>query len=130
MIPTEFLRARYAEEENAARIAAATPRAAMNITRWHPAHVLADIASKRKILELHESWPVLIRRPEPEVVLSTDGLGQVFASVSERMEWITNQEYRKRFGDEPPTSPIILALLQPYAEHPDFEERWRSWTAQ
>ena len=50
---TDFLLARIAEEENAARIAETQPHAAMNITRWHPAHVLADCNARRRIVAMH-----------------------------------------------------------------------------
>ncbi len=55
MTIVEFLLARIAEEENVARLAAARPEAAMNITRWHPTRVLAECAGKREIIELHGS---------------------------------------------------------------------------
>lgn len=46
----EFLNAQYDAEENAARIAAGQPMAAANVSRWHPRHVLADLASKRAVM--------------------------------------------------------------------------------
>lgn len=90
-----------------------------------PASVLADIAAKRRIVELHEQWPVLVERP-PELVLSDPSdLGSMSVKMTQQIRWATEQEYRNRFGDEPPTSPIMRALVSVYADHPDFQEIWR-----
>lgn len=136
---TEFLTARYDEEEAVARgVLVQWPGGSvhgweMDTCTWDsfdyavslsPERALADIAAKRAILALHESWPVLVEG-KPEFETSSD-VADMTMRVSQQMVWLTNQEYRKRFGDEPPTSPIIRALLQPYAEHPDFDPAWRT----
>lgn len=35
------------------------------------------------------------------------------------------QEYRAKFGDEPPTTPVLRALAPPYADHPDYRDEWK-----
>jgi hypothetical protein len=98
-----FLTARYDEEEDAARIAAATPDAAQNITRWHPAHVLADIAAKRAIVEEHTC-----QCPDPDC-------GDCGACSG------------YHHADPTPAPCTTLRLLvQPYAERPDFDPQWRA----
>lgn len=85
---------------------------------------LADIAAKRKIIEISEQWP-LLAETEPE--FSTETIGDDYVtSMSKQIAWITNQKYREAFGDEPPTTPVIRALIQPFSDHPDFQEDWRS----
>lgn len=87
---------------------------------------LADVAAKRKVIELHELWPILVSQPEPpKPDWQTDGMQGFSFAYAERVAWLTTQEYRTRFGDEPPTGPIISALIQPFSDHPDFEEAWR-----
>lgn len=85
------------------------------------ARVLAECEAKLRILELHESWPVLVETP-----LRTEFNVETFAArAAQQIAWQTTQEYRKRFGDEPPTSPILRAMALPYADHPDYREEWR-----
>ena len=92
---------------------------------YDPARVLAEVEAKRRIVALHEQWPVLVEGP-PEVEMGdpTD-LGSMAARMAQRVAWLTTQEYRKRFGDEPPTSPMLAALAEVYADHPDYDEAWR-----
>ena len=87
-----------------------------------PERALAELAAKRAIVALHESWPVLVEG-KPELEASSDA--DMTMRVSQQMAWLTNQEYRKRFGDEPPTAPMLGALAQVYADHPDYREEWR-----
>lgn len=87
--------------------------------------LLADIAAKRRIVELHEQWLILVERP-PELVLSDPSdLGTMTFKMTQQIRWATEQEYRKVFGDNPPTSPIMRALVSVYADHPEFQEAWK-----
>lgn len=94
-----------------------------------PAYALADIAAKRAILEWHQNWPVLV---EKQPTFDQPAMATDFSSVTEsvtvrlsrQIAWLTEQEYRNRFGSEPPTGPIIRLMLQPFAEHPDYDPKW------
>lgn len=87
--------------------------------------VLADIAAKRKIVELHEQWPTLVESAPKLVRVDASDPDSVAFKMTQQIMWATEQEYRNRFGDEPPTSPIMRALVSVYADHPDFQETWR-----
>lgn len=90
-----------------------------------PARVLAEVEAKRKIIAFHDQWPVLVTT-EPKIEFSGgDGVEAYTARMSQQIDWQTTQQYRARFGTEPPTAPMILALAQVYSGHPDFEEEWR-----
>lgn len=140
---TEFLRARIAEDEAQANevVAMARDAAAERPDRtlyahhdgaiWRPsvsvgaARVLAECEAKRRIIEWHKSWPVLVEtQPQFE---TTDAASPSLMSfkMTQRIAWLTQQEYRARFGDEPPTAPILLMLALPYRDHPDYDEGWR-----
>lgn len=94
------------------------------IARHDPTAVLSDIASKRSIIEFHKQWPILVDTPaEFESDTSAD-LGSLTVQMSRRIAWLTEQEYRDRFGDEPPTGPILLALASAYRGHPDYQQEW------
>lgn len=95
---------------------------ALYIARVDPAWTLANIATQRKIIEINEEWPILV---ESEPVFATD-LASSAMSMSQQIAWMTNQKYREVFGEEPPTTPVIRALIQPFSGHPDFQEEWRS----
>lgn len=100
------------------------PDAWAHFDQWSPTFALAQIAAQRKVIDLHEQWPVLVEQPDPGEVV-WNGMHDTVLQISTRINWLTTQEYRKRFGDEPPTGPIIKALIQPFSDHPDFEEDWR-----
>jgi hypothetical protein len=123
----EFLRAALDEDERVALEAVDDyyyldeGEATLRFLEYHdPARVLAEVAAKRAILDLHESWPVLV---ETEFS-TTEDADRMTLQMSKRIAWLTNQEYRARFGDEPPTSPIIRAMAQPYAGRPGWREEW------
>lgn len=91
-----------------------------------PARVLAECEAKRRIVELHQSWPVLVDGPpELEQLEDAADANAMTLRVSQRLAWLTQQEYRARFGDEPPTAPMLAALAAVYAGHPDYREEWR-----
>lgn len=134
MTPIEFLHARLDVDEQIARKCfdtredwVAQPRAfgGMELTGMSGARVLREIEAKRAILRLHESWPTLIQT-EPTFEVdhgSTDPFSAVYR-VSQKMAFLTNKEYRDRFGEEAPTGPIIRELLKVYRDHEDFQEEW------
>jgi hypothetical protein len=86
----EFLTARYDDEEVAARLADGEV--------WKPAHVLADITAKRRIVEKCNDTI----QGEPDMA-GYDGESPVVLSED-----------------------ILCDLATVYADHPDFREEWRS----
>lgn len=100
-------------------------RTAAHIARLDPTRVLAECEAKRKIIEFHKQWPVLVRT-EPKLEIGPDdGLTQYAARMAQRLDWLTQQEYAKRFGTEAPTTPMLRAMAAVYADHPDYETAWR-----
>lgn len=99
---------------------------AEHIARHDPVRILAECEAKRRIIELHESWPVLVSKPPKLEENASAGTDRMVVQLTQQLQWHTQQEYRAKFGDEPPTAPILLALAQPYASHPDFHEEWRA----
>jgi len=95
-----------------------------HVARWSPARVLAECEAKRRIIEWHKSWPVLAET-RPELVSATDDDPMhVSLRMTQQIAWLTHQEYVERFGEEPPSAPILRMLAQPYREHPDFDPAW------
>lgn len=90
-------------------------------TQWP--RQLREVAAKRAVIEFHKQWPVLVEGP-PKYETDTNGLDAVSFKMSRQIAWATEQEYRKRFGDEPPTTPIMRALASVYSDHPDYNEAW------
>ena len=121
----DFLLARIAEDEADARMANGAPPP----RHWSaPTRVLAECEAKRRIVELHRDWPVLVERPtefEPSFGADPPFVDQVTYRASKQIAWMTEQEYRNRFGDEPPTAPMLAAMAVVYADHPDYREEWR-----
>ena len=124
---TEFLRDRFDEDERHARkLAESDRRPALSLatTVNHPERLLLEVEAKRRIIALHESWPVLVEQP-PTFDMAPSGPNDMAFRVSQKMAWMTNQEYRARFGAEPPTTPMLRALAAIYADHDDYDEGWR-----
>ena len=131
---TDFLLARIAEDEVRA-----------NLRDWHvsgcdtipdasgysypcdcgvPERMRRECEAKRRIVEWHKSWPVLVQKPPTfDQVESADPSGFVMRA-SQQIAWATEQEYRERFGTEPPSAPILRALAAVYADHADYRDEW------
>lgn len=91
----------------------------------HSALIRAQIVAQRKIIEINEEWPILV---ETEPVIGFDGSSSAdyrTMTMTQQIAFITNRKYREAFGDEPPTTPVIRALIQPFSDHSDFDPGWR-----
>jgi hypothetical protein len=133
---SEFLLARIAEDEEAARhsldgdieyLPSVTTKRGdviyLGVT--HPTRVLAECEAKRKIVALHESWLTLVQTPA-KLERDDDGnLDNYVFRMSQEIAWLTTREYVTRFGTDPPTAPMLAALAAVYADHPDYDEEWR-----
>lgn len=152
MTITEFLEARIAEDEAKARAAIApdemypygdrsmkpTPPEGWGAdmlgyvggtwgehsAQWNPLRVLAECAAKRSIIKLHEGWPVLMETQPVMERVPTDRMDVLTFRMSQSINWLTEQEYVKRFGTAPPAAPMIRALAAVYADHPDYQQEW------
>lgn len=119
---TEFLLERIAEDEREATVCLGRPH--YSTRRW--TRMLSECEAKRAIVKQHEQWPVLTERPAPEVgVVNPYDLQATTLRMSKHLDWLTEQEYRKKFGDEPPTAPMLKELAAIYSDHPDYREEWR-----
>lgn len=118
---TDFLLARIAEDEAAAQYSTAMWASVPSTAR-----VLAECGAKRRIVEWHKNWPVLAETPmEFETETTGTDITAMTIRASRRIMWLTEQEYRDRFGSEPPSSPILLMLAAVYSDHPDYRDEWR-----
>lgn len=132
MTITEFLEQRIAEDARVAQRVIDEPgythddEAGIDFDEhFNPNRMLAECEAKRRILEFHRSWPVLVEtEPRFDLADSTD-MNAMTYRMSKQIMWTTEQEYRERFGDEPPTAPMLLALAAVYSDHPDFDPEWR-----
>ena len=125
MTLTEFLLSRIAEDEAVAR--AEVARVAGSPRRNGKAYALRmarECEAKRRIVELHKAWPVLVETP-PRIERDASDPQRITYSMTQNIRWMTEQKYREAFGSEPPTGPILCALALPYADHPDYDEAWR-----
>lgn len=118
---TEFLLARIAEDEADPWCDGADEY--MLCDHWSHRH-LAEAKAKRRIVEWHENWPVLVET-EPELVTEGSDPLSITVRMTQQVGWLTNREYVARFGTEPPSAPLLLAIAAVYADHPDFREEWR-----
>lgn len=96
-----------------------------HIARHDPARVLAECKAKRAIIEFHKQWPVLVEgplnyQPQPDA----SDLDSISFKMSRQIMWATEQEYRNRFGDDPPTTPIMRAFASVYSDHRDYRDEW------
>lgn len=106
------------------------PRVGQYIVQWHPERVLAEVAAKRALLELHA--PTL-----ENVEWWHDQTGKGKALVCPSCHPAHPSEWYPAFGEagEPPEGfvpsyvlapcPTLLSLLLPYADRPGYREEWR-----
>lgn len=111
----EFLLARLKEVETLGK----------SISSWYdraPIQTLCD--NQRAIIEWHKNWPVLAETP-PVFSQELDG-DRVHFKMAQKVAWLTQEEYRKRFGSEPPTAPLLAKMATAYKDHPDFNPEWET----
>lgn len=106
---TQFIRARLAEDRLASRISAAYYLALLEIVKTHD-----------------EIWPVLTTEPPAlQKIETVADFDTVSYQLRQNIEWHTRDSYVKRFGNEAPTNPIVLAFAQIWEGHVDFQSEWR-----
>lgn len=77
------------------------PGDARHISRWNPARVLAECEAKRRILEHAQLWERTLNESSAKY---TDVQCAMYRMA---MHW------------------TLERIVQPYADHPDFEDMWR-----
>lgn len=88
-------------------------------------HMTKMLVACRAIVEWHKNWPILVETSPEFEMCCDDVLFDYTMAISQRIEWLTQEEYRKKFGSEPPTAPLLKQMAQPYSDHPDFQDEWR-----
>jgi hypothetical protein len=90
---------------------------------------LAEIQFKRKIIEHHNKWPVLIEEKPQFIPNGPVHPGDISSDYSftmmQRYMWVVEEDYRKMFGTEPPTAPIIKEMANLYSDYPGFNPEWK-----
>lgn len=114
MSPEEFLRERIIE----------------NIAYWGY-NSGEDDATKKSyefqlfVLDWHKNWPTLVEKPMDFETLGYEPNSDRFRmSVTQEYAFVTQEEFRQRFGTWPPTAPLIRAMLEQYKSHPDYNPGW------
>lgn len=115
----EFLRARN-------RDAAWTIHALLNRTKINHdefEELMKANVAMAQIIDWHANWPILVEtKPEFEADLSD--LTSMSMMVSKKIAWMTQEEYRKHFGSEPPTAPLLAKMAMSHKNHPDWNPAW------
>jgi len=80
----------------------------------------------RTVIDWHKNWPTLVEGPIDISYSSENSVSETIAyAISQKVQWMTNEEFRKRFGSEPPTAPLLRSLANIWANHIDFNPEWR-----
>lgn len=85
----------------------------------------------RRLVELAKDWPVMVTEKEPEIFSVNpleSGPNEMRYKISQRIEFMTRQEYVKKFGSGSPHSPALMALAYCWHMHPAYNSAWTpSW---
>lgn len=94
------------------------------IERAYPASISQDlIAHCRDIIEWHKNWPILVET-KPTVTFDQNDVDELIYQMTQQITWLTQEEYRKKFGSEPPTAPLLRKMAARYSWHEDYNEDW------
>lgn len=79
------------------------------------------------VLNWHDSWPVLVEsQPEFEdVQYGGEAIDRVVVRMTQKFEWVTTQEYKRKFGVDSPVAPLIRQMAMMWDTHPEFQDEWR-----
>lgn len=86
----------------------------------------AEVRFKRKVVELAQNWPILLQT-EPTLThkVEKDSLSTVVFEMQAHYQFVLVNEYKRLFGEDPPTSPLLLEMAQIYSDHPIFKPEWK-----
>lgn len=93
---------------------------------WLKAYIRELHQSIRTILEMQKQWPVLVETP-PKFEANPDTstyLRDMAFQVTKQMDFLVYQEYVNRFGEQPPTMPMLRQIASIWGTHPDFQKEW------
>lgn len=104
----EFILARVNDPEN---------------TGKYPAEFAEAIA---QILDIHSRWPVLVY--STPTLKAEEGVtpDQLIMRVTQKVNWMIEKEYKRKFGEEPPTGPILRIIAGIWEWHQDYNDAWRN----
>jgi len=91
--------------------------------------LIAPIKAARQVVEWHKNWPVLVETPpkfEANFANDYDPMTSYTISASQKIAWLTQEEYVKRFGRQPPTAPLLRTMANHYSAHRDFNPDWKN----
>lgn len=85
------------------------------------------ITNQVLLIKWHQNWPVLTQI-EPTYTMSAvaEPMGSdiMALELSQKIQWLTRDEYTKKFGHEAPTAPVLRQMAQEYRWHPDYDTDW------
>jgi hypothetical protein len=82
--------------------------------------VLSLVGALRRVVALHDQWPVLAETPPVLETHDDVDPGQLTLRMSRQIAWLTEREYVKRFGAEAPTAPMVSWIASIWRDHPDY----------
>lgn len=86
--------------------------------------LILTLAQQLKVVvEFHKNWPVLVTT-KPELEMRPDDSDTWRYQLTQQMNWLTQEEYVKKFGTDPPTAPLLVKLLESWTHHPDYDPMW------
>lgn len=78
----------------------------------------------RDIVSITNNWPTMIMdQPTLEITEKEYGDDVVY-SVTQQVSFLPVQAYRDVYGEESPTRPIVMSMVQRYKDHPDYNPKW------
>lgn len=80
------------------------------------------------VLDMHKQWPFLIQGPvEFEPAMTDDfhlHMNNIALKAKQNIDFLIHSTYVQRFGEEPPTTPMLRQLATVWASHSDFRDEW------
>lgn len=118
----EFLKERISEDEQEAKACLAQYERGEGASKRRWTRMLAECKAKREIIKQHESWPVLVEK-QPDTFEGVN-VSDMTMRITRQIAWLTEREYVKKFGEAPPTTPMIRTIAAVYKDHADYQEEW------
>lgn len=85
------------------------------------------IGAIRDVLDFHKKFPTLAQGP-PVFSQATfnpeENPDEIIFRVVQHAEWLTREEFVKKYGDTAPSWYVIKRLAAKWADHPDYREEW------
>lgn len=88
------------------------------------APMMALCTQIRLVIDWHAKWPIIVEGSIEIKESLTHHIDAISYQARQQIDFVTQEEFRRRFGKLPPTAPLLRKMARVYKDHPDYNPEW------